>query len=46
MKKKIKIAVLCVLVGLFLSSCAIFGERKQCPAYSQVKQNTTVEQTA
>lgn len=35
MKKKIKVMTVCLVVGVVLSSCALFGERKKCPAYSQ-----------
>lgn len=35
MKKRVKVIAVCLLIGLGLSSCALFGERKKCPAYSQ-----------
>ncbi len=43
MKKKVKIIVACLLIGLFLSSCSIFGERKRCPAYSKVEMPTQTD---
>ncbi len=46
MKKKIKFSIACLLVGLFLSSCAIFGERKRCPAYSKAKAVKKTENAA
>ncbi len=46
MKKKIKFSVACLLIGLFLSSCAIFGERKRCPAYSKAKAVENMASTA
>ncbi len=42
MKKKIKFFTTCLLVGIFLSSCALLGEREKCPAYSKAK---TIENT-
>ncbi len=43
MKKKIRVGIVCVLVGLFLSSCSIFGERKTCPAYSKVNKEENTQ---
>ncbi|PVX51803.1 hypothetical protein C7377_0089 [Balneicella halophila] len=40
MKKKLKAIAICLVVGLGLSSCALFGERKPCPAYTQISQKT------
>lgn len=35
MKKKVKMIVVLLIVGIILSSCGIFGERKKCPAYTK-----------
>ncbi len=36
MKKKIKVLILSIIAVVVLTSCALFGEKKQCPAYSSV----------